>query len=121
MKHRTYAHHAHPKGVMDTVMEQWPVLFKFCATMDDIKHTNHAVPLRVFHDKKLVNVNDIMDILMGALIEMLFEVHHYAIKGSNPPLIHSMQAYNKSWSYNQVRLGPPPPINKAQKMMAPFE
>ncbi|KAN0137727.1 hypothetical protein V8E53_004483 [Lactarius tabidus] len=85
-KHKTYAYHARSKGVVDTLTEEWPVPFKFRATMDDIKHTHRAIPLRVFRDEKLVNVNDIMDVLAGALIEMHFEIRHYAIKGSDPPL-----------------------------------
>jgi hypothetical protein len=71
---------------IDKVTEHWPVPVNFHDTMDQIKHTHCAVHLQELFNDKLVTVNNITNILTGALIEIHFELHHYAIHGSNPPL-----------------------------------
>ncbi|KAN0130933.1 hypothetical protein V8E53_011311 [Lactarius tabidus] len=73
-------------GVVDKATEQWPVPLELRDTMDKIRHTHRAVPLRVFLNEKLIDVDHVMDVLVGALIEMHFELRHYAIQGSTPPL-----------------------------------
>ncbi|KAN0141070.1 hypothetical protein V8E53_000826, partial [Lactarius tabidus] len=75
-----------PLGVVDKATEQWPVPLELRDTMDKIRHTHRAVPLRVFLNEKLIDVDHVMDVLVGALIEMHFELRHYAIQGSTPPL-----------------------------------
>ena len=58
-------------------------------TMDAVKHTHCAIPLRVYLKKKLINIEDISDILNGALVELHFELHHFEIAAKN---LHSFNA-----------------------------
>jgi hypothetical protein len=86
LQHQHYTYCVCSPGVVDKVTEQWPVPDHFRETMDKIKHTHRAIPLRVFIDDKLTAVNDITNVLTGALIEIHFELRHYAIKGTTTPL-----------------------------------
>ena len=57
--------------------------------LDRIKTSHRAVPLRVFVDKKLIAPDDVCNVLTGALIELHFELYHFAIQAKD---IHSFNA-----------------------------
>jgi hypothetical protein len=78
-----HAHIIREIGIVDKTTEEWPVPLKLCKTLDKIKHTHHAVPLRVFVDEKKIGMDDVTEMLMGALTEIHFELRHYAIKGKD--------------------------------------
>ena len=44
-----------------------------------MKHSHRAVPLHVYVKKKLIGVEDVPDILSGALVELHFELRHFEI------------------------------------------
>ena len=76
-------------GVVDDITERWPVPDHLRATMETVKHTHHAVPLRVYIKKKLIGIKNVMDVLDGALVEIHFELRHFEIAVKN---LHSFNA-----------------------------
>ena len=57
--------------------------------LDDIKLTHRAIPLRVFLDGKPVHITNLEEIMMGAVIEIQFELLHYPISAARK---HSFNA-----------------------------
>ncbi|KAN0136342.1 hypothetical protein V8E53_005710 [Lactarius tabidus] len=73
-------------GVLNKATKQWPVPLELHDTFNKIKHTHCTVPLWVFLHEKLIDVDNVLDILTGVLIEIHFELCHYTIKGKDPAL-----------------------------------
>ena len=57
--------------------------------MHAIKHTHHTVPLCIYLKKKLINIEDISDILDGALVKLHFELRHFEIAAKNLHLFNA--------------------------------
>lgn len=66
-------------GVVDDITERWPVPEHLCSTMETVKHTHRAIPLRVYTKKKLISIEHVPEVLSGALIELHFELRHFEI------------------------------------------
>ena len=79
---RVNVHH-YLDSTSDHITENWPVSREYETCLEDIKHSHHAVPLRVFSNGKPVGICDVHNMLTGAVVEMQFELHHYAIQQKN--------------------------------------
>jgi hypothetical protein len=108
-------------GVLDKATEQWPVPLELHDTFNKIKHTHCTVPLWVFLHEKLIDVDNVLDILTGVLIEIHFELCPTLLREKTLHSTLSMPTLNKSWSFNLVNLILPLLISEAQKKMALFE
>ena len=60
-------------------MDSWPVPPEYSPDLNEIKRDYRAMPLCVFRNGKPVNVCDIKKTIAGALIEVQFELRHFAI------------------------------------------
>ena len=76
-------------GPVDDITEHWPIKAELRHMLDRIKTSHRAVPLCIFVDKKLIAPDDVCNVLTGALIELHFELYHFAIQAKD---IHSFNA-----------------------------
>ncbi|KAH9011603.1 hypothetical protein EDB84DRAFT_1583312 [Lactarius hengduanensis] len=73
-------HHKIDKGageVVDDKTENWPVSDELRPDLQEFKDEYQAKPLSVFYNDKPIKVDEVTNILKGALVEVHFELHHY--------------------------------------------
>ena len=64
---------------MDPITQNWPIPNKYHTAFDDIKDNYNAIPLRVFRNGEAVQMADIEKAIAGVLVEVQFELRHFAI------------------------------------------
>ena len=64
---------------VDNEMEHWPVPQHLCEELNRIKFKYHTVPLPVYVNKFFMEPAHINNCIKGALVELHFKLHHFAI------------------------------------------
>jgi hypothetical protein len=77
---------------MDDETKHWPMPLHYKDDFDKIKFGYCAVPLAVYIGKKFVEPAKVNDAIKGALVEIHFEVHHFAILKKEKSL--SLDSFN---------------------------
>ena len=82
MKH--YTDHFTEDGKINNAVNEetkhWPVLPQLREELNKIKFEYYAVPLSVYADNNFVKLALINNAIWGALVELHFEFHHFAIQ-----------------------------------------
>ena len=64
---------------MDEETEHWPVPPRLKEELNKIKFEYYAVPLAVYADDNFIEPTLVNNTIRGALVELHFELHHFAI------------------------------------------
>lgn len=67
-------------NTMDEETEHWPVPPRLREELNRIKFEYRAVPLPTYVYEKFVEPADVNNAIKGALVELHFELHHFAIR-----------------------------------------
>ena len=70
--------------------ENWPVPADMQDDLDTIKHVFVMVPLSIFIGNKFVDPDNAENVLNSALVEIFFELYHYAIRRDNKDSYNDM-------------------------------
>ena len=65
---------------VDEETEHWPVLPRLREELNKIKFEYYAVPLAVYADDNFIEPALVNNAIRGALVELHFELHHFAIR-----------------------------------------
>ena len=68
------------EAVVDEETARWPVLPRLRGNLQRIKFEYRAVPLSVYVNGRFVEPADVNTAIKGALVELHFELHHFAIR-----------------------------------------
>ena len=103
-------HLGREEAAVDAVTESWPVPTSLRPELDDIKYSYRALPLHVFKGEQVVRVGDVNETLRGALVELHFELRHFAIHKKN------QDSFNASIEQIIVlQPGPPQAVSKYKR------